>query len=39
MSINTEYLVLCLDTLKKSYELIQTVEEGSIEYESSIQVQ
>ena len=33
MSINAEYLVRCLDTLKKSYELIQTVEEGSIEYE------
>ena len=31
--ISTEYLGRCLDTLKKSYELIKTVEETSIEYE------
>lgn len=31
--ISTEYLGRCLDTLKKSYELIKTVEEASIEYE------
>ena len=31
--INTEYLQKCLDTLKRSYVLIQTVSDGSIEYE------
>ena len=31
--INTDYLQRCLDTLKKSYELIKTTKEGSIEYE------
>lgn len=31
--INTEYLQKCLDTLKKSYVLIQTVSDDSIEYE------
>ncbi len=31
--ISTEYLVRCLETLKKSYELIKTVEESSIDYE------
>lgn len=33
MSINTEYLEKCLLTLQKSYSLINTVEEGSIDYE------
>ena len=31
--INTEYLQRCLDTLKKSYEMIKTVQENTIEYE------
>jgi len=31
--INTEYLQRCIDTLEKSYEMIQTTEEGSIDYE------
>lgn len=31
--ISTEYLKRCLATLKKAYELIQSAEEGSIEYE------
>ena len=31
--INTEYLQRCLDTLKKSYEMIKTVQEDTIEYE------
>lgn len=33
MSINTEYLEKCLLTLEKSYSLIKTEKEGSIEYE------
>lgn len=33
MSINTEYLERCIETLEKSYSCIKTVEEGSIEYE------
>lgn len=33
MSINTEYLERCIETLEKSYTLIQTVEEDSIDYE------
>ena len=33
MTINTEYLERCLETLLKSYSLIKTVEEGSIDYE------
>lgn len=33
MSINIEYLKRCLETLKKSYEMIQTTNEGTIEYE------
>ena len=31
--INTEFLTRCLETLKKSYELIKTVDESSIDYE------
>ncbi len=31
--INTEYLERYLDTLEKSYQMIKTVVEGSIEYE------
>ncbi len=31
--INTEYLDRCLETLKKSYEMIKSVPENSIEYE------
>lgn len=33
MTINTEYLEKCLLTLQKSYSLINTVQEGSIDYE------
>lgn len=33
MTINTEYLQKHIDVLKKSYALIRTVEEGSIDYE------
>ena len=32
-TINTEYLHKCLQTLVKSYEMIKSVQEGSIEYE------
>lgn len=32
-SINTEYLQKCIDTLEKSYEMIKSVEENSVEYE------
>ena len=32
-SINTEYLERCLETLEKSYQMIKSVEEGSIDYE------
>ena len=31
--IDTQYLKKCLETLEKSYELIKTVPEGSVEYE------
>lgn len=31
--INTEYLQRCIDTLEKSYNLIKTVKEDSIDYE------
>lgn len=31
--INTEYLQRCIDTLEKSYEMIQKAEEGSVDYE------
>lgn len=31
--INTEYLKKCIETLEKSYSLIKTVEENSIDYE------
>jgi len=31
--ISTEYLSRCLEILKKSYEMIQSVSENSIEYE------
>lgn len=33
MSINTEYLEKCIETLEKSYSLIKTAEENSIDYE------
>lgn len=33
MSINTEYLARCITTLEKAYELIKTVQEGSVDYE------
>ena len=33
MTINTEYLERCIETLEKSYELIKKSEEGSIDYE------
>lgn len=33
MTINTEYLERCIQTLERSYSLIKTVEEGSIDYE------
>lgn len=33
MSINTEYLERCILTLERSYSLIKTVEEDSIDYE------
>ncbi len=33
MTINTEYLERCIETLEKSYSLIKTVKEGSIDYE------
>ena len=33
MAISTEYLERCIQTLEKSYTLIKTVEEGSIDYE------
>ena len=33
MSINTEYLTRCTETLEKAYALIKTVKEGSIDYE------
>lgn len=33
MAINTEYLQRCLLTLEKSYRMIKTVDENSIDYE------
>ena len=33
MKIDTEYLEKCIETLKRSYSLIKTVEENSIDYE------
>lgn len=33
MAINTEYLQRCLLTLEKSYRMIKTVDEVSIDYE------
>ena len=33
MTINTEYLERCIETLEKSYQLIKTVPEGTIDYE------
>lgn len=33
MYINTEYLEKCLATLQRSYDLINTVKEGTIDYE------
>lgn len=32
-NINVEYLGKCIETLEKSYKLLLTVEEGSIDYE------
>lgn len=31
--INTEFLQKCIDTLEKSYQLIKTVDEDTIDYE------
>lgn len=31
--MNTEYLERCIETLEKSYQLIKTVPEGTIDYE------
>ena len=31
--ISTEYLKKCIETLEKSYELLRTAEQGSIDYE------
>ena len=31
--INTEYLQKCLETLEKSYSMIKTAAEGTIDYE------
>lgn len=31
--IRTDYLQKCIDTLQKSYDLLKTAEEGSVEYE------
>lgn len=33
MSLNTEYLKRCIETLERSYTLIKTVPESSIDYE------
>lgn len=33
MTINTEYLERCIETLEKSYELIKTADEDTIDYE------
>lgn len=33
MSINTEHLQRCIETLEKSYSLIKTAEKGSIDFE------
>ena len=33
MTINTEYLEKCIQTLEKSYLCIKSVEEDTIEYE------
>lgn len=33
MSINTEHLQRCIETLEKSYFLIKTAEKGSIDFE------
>lgn len=33
MSINTESLIKCIETLEKSYQLIKTVEDGSVDFE------
>lgn len=33
MGLNTEYLQRCIETLERSYFMIKTVEEGSIDYE------
>ena len=32
-NINTEYLQRCIETLEKSYEMIKTAKEDSIDYE------
>ncbi len=33
VSVSTEYLDRCLETLEKSYSMIQTVDDASLEYE------
>lgn len=33
MTINTEYLKRCIETLERSYSLIKTVKEDTIDYE------
>ena len=33
MTINTEYLSRCIETLEKAYSMIQTVPEGTVDYE------
>lgn len=32
-NINTEFLEKCIETLEKSYQLLQAAQEGSIDYE------
>lgn len=33
MTLNTEYLKRCIEILERSYTLIKTVEENTIDYE------
>ena len=33
MTINTQYLERCIETLDKSYQMIKQAKEGTIEYE------
>ncbi len=32
-NINTEYLKKCIETLEKSYSMIKTAKEGTVDYE------